>query len=307
VSGVSAPRIAFIGLGNMGQPMARNLRRAGFSLAVNDVRREAGTELIAEGARWTSSPREVVAEAEVLITMLPGPREVQQVLTGSDGAASGLRAGATWIDMSTSSPEVARAIGDQLASAGVSRLDAPVSGMAKGAHAGTLQIFVGGDYGCFQEHLPVLRAMGDPERIFHVGPHGAGYTVKLLINLLWFIHSAAAAEVLVMGVRSGVDLEVLRRSLVASPANSHFVEHDVLSVFTGDYDQSFPLALVCKDLGLAVDMGRDLGVPVEVSALVEQIHRRARAQYGERGGEMLAVKLVEDAAGTELRLPTGDA
>jgi len=307
VSGVSAPRIAFIGLGNMGQPMARNLRRAGFSLAVNDVRREAGTELIAEGARWTSSPREVVAEAEVLITMLPGPREVQQVLTGCDGAASGLRAGATWIDMSTSSPEVARAIGDQLASAGVSRLDAPVSGMAKGAHAGTLQIFVGGDYGCFQEHLPVLRAMGDPERIFHVGPHGAGYTVKLLINLLWFIHSAAAAEVLVMGVRSGVDLEVLRRSLVASPANSHFVEHDVLSVFTGDYDQSFPLALVCKDLGLAVDMGRDLGVPVEVSALVEQIHRRARAQYGERGGEMLAVKLVEDAAGTELRLPTGDA
>lgn len=307
MSGVSAPRIAFIGLGNMGQPMARNLRRAGFSLAVNDVRREAGTELIAEGARWTSSPREVVAEAEVLITMLPGPREVQQVLTGSDGAASGLRAGATWIDMSTSSPEVARAIGDQLASAGVSRLDAPVSGMAKGAHAGTLQIFVGGDYGCFQEHLPVLRAMGDPERIFHVGPHGAGYTVKLLINLLWFIHSAAAAEVLVMGVRSGVDLEVLRRSLVASPANSHFVEHDVLSVFTGDYDQSFPLALVCKDLGLAVDMGRDLGVPVEVSALVEQIHRRARAQYGERGGEMLAVKLVEDAAGTELRRPTGDA
>ncbi len=307
MSGVSAPRIAFIGLGNMGQPMARNLRRAGFSLAVNDVRWEAGTELIAEGARWTSSPREVVAEAEVLITMLPGPREVQQVLIGSDGAASGLRAGATWIDMSTSSPEVARAIGDQLASAGVSRLDAPVSGMAKGAHAGTLQIFVGGDYGCFQEHLPVLRAMGDPERIFHVGPHGAGYTVKLLINLLWFIHSAAAAEVLVMGVRSGVDLEVLRRSLVASPANSHFVEHDVLSVFTGDYDQSFPLALACKDLGLAVDMGRDLGVPVEVSALVEQIHRRARAQYGERGGEMLAVKLVEDAAGTELRLPTGDA
>ncbi len=286
--------------------MARNLRRAGFSLAVNDVRREAGTELIADGAKWTSSPREAAAEADVLITMLPGPREVQQVLTGSDGAASGLRAGAAWIDMSTSSPEVARAIGEQLASAGVSRLDAPVSGMAKGARAGTLQIFVGGDYGCFQEHLPVLQAMGDPERIFHVGPHGAGYTVKLLINLLWFIHSAAAAEVLVMGVRSGVDLEVLRRSLVASPANSHFVEHDVRSVFAGDYDQSFPLALVCKDLGLAVDMGRDLGVPVEVSALVEQIHRRARAQYGERGGEMLAVKLVEDAAGTKLRIPTGD-
>jgi 3-hydroxyisobutyrate dehydrogenase len=107
----------------------------------------------------------------------------------------------------------------------------------------------------------------------------------------------------VLGKRAGVDLEVLHRSLVASPANSHFLEHDVLSVFQGDYDEAFSLALVCKDLGLAIDLGRDLGVPLELSALVEQIYRRARAQYGDRGGEMLAVKLLEDLTNTPLRLP----
>jgi 3-hydroxyisobutyrate dehydrogenase len=145
--------------------------------------------------------------------------------------------------------------------------------------------------------------MGDPARIIHVGGNGAGYTVKLMINLLWFGHLAATAEVLTIGVRAGVDLGTLRQCLLASPAASNFLERDVLSVLErGDYDDSFALALACKDLGLAVDLARQTGVPAEVSALVEQIYRRARAQYGDSGGEMLPIRLLEDVTSTPLRL-----
>jgi len=183
----------------------------------------------------------------------------------------------------------------------VSVVDAPVSGMVKGALSGRLQIFVGGETADVERVRPVLACMGDPERIIHVGPRGAGYAVKLCINLLWFIHVAGTAEVLQMGVRAGVDLDLLQRSLAASPASSLVVERDILPVWQGDYDESFTLDLVTKDLGLAVDLGRETGTPMEVSALVEQLHRRARALYGDKAGELSAVRLYEDATGTLLR------
>jgi 3-hydroxyisobutyrate dehydrogenase len=147
--------------------------------------------------------------------------------------------------------------------------------------------------------------MGNPRRIFHVGDNGAGYTVKLLLNLLWFIQSVATGEVLSMGVRAGVSLEKLYEALVGSPANTNFLEHDVRSVLdAGDYDEAFPMRLVTKDLGLAVDLAREVGVPVELSALVEQIHRRARIRFGDQAGEISAIRLYEELAGVELRLGT---
>jgi 3-hydroxyisobutyrate dehydrogenase len=142
--------------------------------------------------------------------------------------------------------------------------------------------------------------MGDPDRIFHVGGRGAGYTVKLCLNLLFFIHVAAGAEVLTLGTKAGVDLDVLHRLLVESGASSRFLERDMLSVFEGDYREYFRLALACKDLGLAVELGRENGVPLKVSALVEQIHRRALAQYGD-GGQLFAVRLLEDLTQVSLR------
>jgi 3-hydroxyisobutyrate dehydrogenase len=239
----------------------------------------------------------------VVITMLPTPRHVADVLLGPDGLLDGLSPGAIWIDMSTSVPEVADRVRALAGPRQVAVLDAPVSGMAAGAAAGSLQIFVGGDAEHYRRVRPVLEAMGDPDRIMHVGGNGAGYTVKLMINLLWFGHLAATAEVLTIGVRAGVDLATLRQCLLASPAASNFVERDVLSVLErGDYDDSFALALACKDLGLAVDLARQTGVPAELSALVEQIYRRARAQYGDDGGEMLPIKLLEDVTSTPLRM-----
>jgi 3-hydroxyisobutyrate dehydrogenase len=297
-------KVGFIGLGHMGGPMSWNVLAAGHDLVVHDVRAEAAAELVAAGAAWAESPQQAAVGREVVITMLPAPRHVEQVLLGENGLLDGLAAGCIWMDMSTSVPAVADKVRALAEPRGVVVLDAPVSGMAIGAQAGTLQIFVGGSEECYRRVRPVLEAMGDPDRIIHVGGNGAGYTVKLMINLLWFAHLTATAEVLTVGVRAGVDLAMLRTCLLASPAASNFLDRDVLSVLEhGDYDDSFALALACKDLGLAVDLARETGVPAEVSALVEQIYRRARAQYGDNGGEMLPIKLLEDVTATPLRLP----
>jgi 3-hydroxyisobutyrate dehydrogenase len=297
-------KIGFIGLGHMGGPMSRNVLAAGHDLVVYDVRKEAAAGLVAAGAAWAGSPRQAADGREVVITMLPAPRHVEQVLLGENGLLDGLAAGSIWMDMSTSVPVVADKVRSLAEPRGIAVLDAPVSGMATGAQAGTLQIFVGGSEDSYRRVRPVLEAMGDPDRIIHVGGNGAGYTVKLMLNLLWFAHLTVTAEVLTIGVRAGVDLAMLRTSLLASPAASYFLERDVLSVLErGDYDESFTLALACKDLGLAVDLAGETGVPAEVSALVEQIYRRARAQYGDNGGEMLPIKLLEDVTATPLRLP----
>ncbi|MFJ5259817.1 NAD(P)-dependent oxidoreductase [Streptomyces sp. NPDC088387] len=297
-------RIGFIGLGNMGRHMARHLIHAGHLVTVHDTRPEAAAEHLALGARWADTPAECARDAEFLVTMLPNPRIVEDVLLRG-GAAQALPEGALWIDMSTSTPAAAERVAAEVLDARrIRRLDAPVSGMAHGAEAGTLQIFVGGLDDDFRIALPALEAMGDPDRVLHVGPLGAGYTVKLMINLLWFSHLVASSEVLAMGVKAGVDLGVLRGALLASPAASNFLERDIMSVLAdGDYDDSFAMVLACKDLGLAVDLGRDLGVATELSALVEQIYRRSKAQHGDLAGEMSPVRLYEALAGQEFRLP----
>ena len=296
-------RVGFIGLGNMGSGMTRNLQKAGFDLVVNDIRRESADQLVANGAEWAATPAEVASMTDVVITMLPTPRHVETVVNGPTGILAGIADGGTWVDMSTSVPEVAQRVRAEHSHRGLRILDAPVSGMSIGAATGMLQIFVGGEVEDVARLRPVFEAMGDPERILHVGEAGTGYAVKLMINQLWFSHLVATAEVLAIGVKAGVDLAVLRNSLIASPANSNFVQNDVLSILDhGDYDEGFAIALACKDLGLSIDLARSVGAPSELSALVEQIYRRARAQYGDLAGEMTPVKLYEDLIGVDLRL-----
>ena len=300
---VTTPTVGFIGLGSMGSGMSSNLQKAGYSLIVTDVRPEAASALVEGGATWAATAAEVAAASDIIITMLPTPRHVTEVVSGPGGMLEGIADGATWIDMSTSVPEVADRVRAEESARGLRILDAPVSGMAKGAASGMLQIFVGGDADDVERVRPVLEVMGDPDRILHVGGHGAGYAVKLMINQLWFSHLVATAEVLAVGVRAGVDLGVLRDSLIASPANSTFVERDVLSILEhGDYDEGFAIALACKDLGLSIDLARSVGVPVELSSLVEQVYRRARASYGDKAGEMTPFRLYEDLVHSELRL-----
>ncbi|MBI5160943.1 MAG: NAD(P)-dependent oxidoreductase [Micrococcales bacterium] len=298
------PTVGFIGLGSMGTGMTRNLQESGFPLVVHDLRRESADALVGGGARWADSAAETAAESDLVITMLPTPRIVADAVSGPGGILEGIRDGGTWIDMSTSVPEVADAVREATRHRALRILDAPVSGMSAGAATGTLQIFVGGDAADAARVRPVLEAMGDPDRILHVGGHGAGYAVKLMINQLWFSHLVATAEVLSVGVAAGVDLGVLRDALVASPANSHLVEHDVLSILhRGDYDEGFAMALACKDLGLSIDLARSTGISVELSGLVEQVFRRARNAYGDRAGEMSPFRLYEDLVGAPLRIP----
>ncbi len=297
------PTVGFIGLGSMGSGMTRHLQQAGYRLVVNDVRQAQSDELVANGASWADTAAEVASSSDLVITMLPTPRHVFDVVNGPNGILTGLPDGGTWIDMSTSVPEVADQVRATHTRRGLHVLDAPVSGMAVGAASGMLQIFVGGETEDYLRVRPVLEAMGDPDKILHVGAHGAGYAVKLMINQLWFSHLVATAEVLSVGVCAGVDLKVLRDALVASPANSNFVEHDVTAILRdGDYDEGFAISLACKDLGLSTDLARSVGVPVELSAMVEQIYRRARASYGDNAGEMTPVKLYEDLIGRDLRL-----
>ena len=295
-------RVAFIGLGHMGGHMCRNVITAGFTVAAYDLDAEALARAAADGARPAESVADCVRDAQVLVTSLPGPPQVEAVLCGPDGAIAAMAPGSLVVDMSTSSLEVGRRARGAAAAAGMQFVDAPVAGQTIRAEAGTLSIYAGGEPEAFARALPVLEAMGDPQRIFLLGPGGSGYAVKLVLNLTWFIHAVATAEALTIGVKAGVDLSRLHTALVASPANSGFLERDVLPLLErGDYDEGFAMKLVTKDLGLAVDLARDVGVAVELSALVEQIHRRARAAYGDEAGEMSAVRLYEDLAGVELR------
>jgi len=300
-------RVGFIGLGNMGGGMCLNLVRSGFEVTAYDLNADALERVIQAGARPAGSAHECARGAEALITMLPAPPHVEQALLGADGAIAGLAAGALAIDMSTSSVALGRRIVDAAVQRRVEVLDAPVAGSPARAAAGELGIYVGGPEAGFARARPLLEAMGNPERIFHLGGNGAGYTVKLLLNLMWFIESVATGEVLTMGCLAGVPLERLHAALVGSPANSNFLEHDVRPVLDrGDYDEVFPLRLVTKDLGLAVDLAREVGLATELTALVEQVHRRARATYGDDAGQISAIRLYEDLAGIRLRLAPAD-
>lgn len=293
--------IGFIGLGNMGSPMVANLLKAGRNVTVFDLSEQAAAPHLANGAKWGASPAGVAGSADVLITMLPGPRQIEEVML-RQGAAEVLRPGSVWIDMSTSSPEAAAIVEREvLVARGVACVDAPVSGMVRGATAGSLQIFVGGEDEVVGRIRPILEILGNPETIFHMGGKGTGYVTKIVGNQLWFSHLVATAEVLTLGQKAGVDVELLRKTIAASPSNSTLIERDIVSVYEGDYDEAFAVSLAAKDSGLAVSLGREFGVSVELSAMVEQIYRRAALQYGPRAGEMSPVKLYEDVAGIKLR------
>lgn len=299
-------RVGFVGLGHMGGPMCERVVHAGFAVTAFDLRPEALEAAAAAGAEATATAAECAQAAEVLITMLPGPAQVEEVLLGSGGALDALPDGALAVDMSTSSPELGRRIAKAAAERGVGFLDAPVADALR-ARDGMLNIFVGGAADDVARARPVLEAMGDPERVVHIGPSGSGYTVKLLVNLQWFVHAAAAAEALVVGVRAGIDVHTLYTALVSGPGRSFFLEHEALEVLEdGEYGERFPLGLVAKDLRLTLELARESGVPTELSARAEEIYGQALERYGFGAGEMAVVRLYEDLAGTPLRFGGDD-
>jgi 3-hydroxyisobutyrate dehydrogenase len=253
------------------------------------------------GASWRDTPAQAAEAAGVLISMLPGPREVHTAMLGETGALKGLAAGAAWIDMTSNSPAAVRPIREQAMTRGVEVLEAPVGGGIAAARAGRLQLFVGGEAGVVDKHRAVLEVLGDPARIVHVGGHGTGYTAKLLVNLLWFGQAVATAEALLLGQRAGIEPAVLRHALAGSPAASTLIRSDIGLVFRGDYLASFGLDRICEELEAVTALAGEYQVPWELSDVVRRTYRRALARFGPADGELLAVSLLEHEAGHKLR------
>jgi 3-hydroxyisobutyrate dehydrogenase len=280
----------------MGLPMCRNLVLGGHSVVATDVRQEVAEEVTAVGARWQASVREAVVGADVVITVLPGAPELVELMSG---LVDDLPVGSTWIDMTSASPPVVGEVRSRAVGRGVTVLDAPMGGGVEAARDGTLQLFVGGDEDAVARVRPVLESVA--RRVVHVGGPGTGYTAKLLVNLLWFGQAVATAEALLLGQRAGVDLTVLRQVFGDSAAGSEFVRRDLGALFDGDYLRSFGLDRVCEELDALTDMARDHDLPFELSELVALVHRRALDHFGPVDGELLAVALLEERAGTLLR------
>ena len=292
-------RIGWIGTGNIGNPMARNLLRTGNEFIVHDLRESATANLIELGARWAASPAAVAEQADVVFTSLPGPSDVELVLTGASGILAGARAGTVYFDLSTNLPAVARRLALVAAERGVSYLDAPVSGGVSGAEAATLAVMVGGDQAAFEAHRPLLEAIG--KHIFYLGNVGNGCVAKLVNNLVGLATRHLVNEALVAGVAAGVDARTLYEVMVASSA-SRIAQATVPQVLERAFDTvSFSLALAAKDIGLAVQMGHEAGAPMPGAAAIDQAMMTAvRAGLGGKNFPA-SVLYLEPLAGVEVR------
>ena len=281
--------------------MCAALVKAGYQVTATDKRAEAKEAAMACGATWQDTPALAAAAAGVLITMLPGPREVDAAMLGEAGALKGPGAGAAWIDMTSNSPVAVRPIREQAIEKGVEVLEAPVDGGTAAAREGKLQLFVGCEASAVERHRALLEVLGDPGRIVHVGGHDAGYTAKLLVNLLWFGQAVATAEALLLGQRAGIDPALLEHAIAGSSAASAFIRRDIGLVFQDDYLTSFGLDRICEELEAVTALAGEYEVPWELSDLVRRTYRRALARYGPVDGELLAVALLEEEAGHKLR------
>ena len=266
-------RVGFIGLGNMGQPMAANILRAGHELTIHDTRRQTGRDLEAAGATWAENARIVAVRSEVVLSSLPDGEAVEDVVLGDDGVFAGLAGGSTCVDTSTVAPAVMRRISALGAERGIRVLDAPVSGGIVGARDGTLTLFVGGESEDLRRVRPVLACVGD--NIVYAGPAGSGNVVKLINNLMMFVNFVGACEGVAMGARAGIDLNLLLDAVNASMGQSRILER-TLSLYLNDGRMGSTADLAVKDMGLGVALGEALGVPLELSPLVRDLMVRFR-------------------------------
>ena len=294
-------KVGFIGLGNMGNPMATNLLNAGHDLVVHDLRREAATNLLEMGATWADTPKDAVPGREVVFTSLPVPRDVEAVVLGENGILEGASSETVYMDLSTNSPTAIRRIHDMCAEKGVTVLDAPVSGGTYGAAAATLAVMVGGDKAVYDRVKPTLDAIGS--HVVYCGPIGNGMVCKICNNLLSMGIGVLMTEALTMGVKAGVDLATLADVISNSTGgNKRLTDKFPRFLFKGNFEPGFATALAAKDVRLATDLGREYGIPMELSNLVDQRHVEAIFRgWGPEDSDAVS-KIQEEKAGVQLRL-----
>jgi 2-hydroxy-3-oxopropionate reductase len=262
-------RIGFVGLGIMGKPMAHNLIKAGYPLVVHNRSQRAVKELAGEGATAARSPKEVAERSDVVITMLPDSPDVHQVVLGSKGVVEGVRHGMLFVDMSTIAPATAREVYAALKAVKVQSLDAPVSGGEVGAKQGNLSIMVGGETEAFERAMPIFKIMG--KNIVHIGDAGAGQVTKACNQIVVALTIQAVAEALMLAKRSGVDPAKVREALLGGFAQSRILELHGQRIIDSAFEPGFKIRLHRKDLGIALQTGRDLSLPLMSTAQVAEL------------------------------------
>lgn len=293
--------VGFIGLGHMGQHMARHVAEAGHRVAAFDLRQDTIARLLATpNTRQAHSVAEAATDAEVVFTSLPGPPEVESVALGPDCLLDSMRPGAVYIDLSSNAPSTVRKLHALFAERGIDMLDAPVAGGERGAEAATLSIFVGGDQAVFERVKPVLSAIGP--KLFYCGPSGNGATVKLCNNLCSQAQNAAAGEILTLGVKAGVELEILAEAIGASTGTCRpIVDTFPRQLFRRNFENpTFTNTLSAKDTHLAIELAHELGVPMQIGEVVERDKQESmRRGWGPLSPDVF-VRLQEERAGVVL-------
>jgi len=294
-------KVGFIGLGTMGAFMAASLQRAGYSLVIHDVRREAGANRLAAGAEWAETPRAVAEQCEVVFTSLPGPKEVEAVVFGPEGLLAGVRPGKAYFDLSTNSQALMRRVHAAFAEKGAQACDAPVSGGPKGAETGRLAIWVGGERAVFDRYKAVLDAIGD--QAAYIGPIGTATVAKLVHNMAGYAIQTVMAEVFSMGVKAGMDPLELWKAVRQGALGRRRTFDRIADQFLIDrYDPpAFALRLAHKDVTLATTMGRELGVPMRFCQLTLEEMTEALNRGWEGLDSRVSMKLQLERAGVAIQ------
>jgi 3-hydroxyisobutyrate dehydrogenase-like beta-hydroxyacid dehydrogenase len=284
VSTAGAPRkVGLIGLGLMGRPMGLNLLKAGHSLTVWNRTASRADELVAAGAVLAKTPKDVAAASDVLLTIVSDPPALESVLWGrdgkDDGALAGLKSGSFYIDSSTVSPALEKKVAAACQERGVRFLDAPVTGGDWGAREGNLVFMIGGDAATLKEVEPILGVMG--KKWFHLGPNGAGQTIKLAMNAILALEVGAVAEAIGLVTRAGLAGERLFEVLQASMGRSGLLDLKTPLMLKEDYKPSFPLRLMHKDLGLALELANQLGVALPTTAAAREVYNYVKGETKE--------------------------
>lgn len=294
-------KIGFIGLGTMGAFIAANLQKAGYDLIIHDVRREAGANRLAAGAVWADSPKALAEQSDVIFTSLPGPKEVEPVVFGPDGILAGVKPGAAYFDLSTNAQALVRRFAEALAEKGAFGFDAPVSGGPKGAESGKLAIWVGGDRAAYDRFKPVLDAFGDQAR--YIGPIGSATVAKLVHNMAGYAIQTVMAEVFSMGVKAGMDpLELWEAVRQGALGRKRTFDRLGEQFLLDKYDPpSFALKLAHKDISLAVNMGRELGVPMRLCNLTLEDVNEALNRGWDNLDSRVPMKMQLERAGVAIK------
>ncbi len=286
----------YIGLGNLGINCAGCLRKSGLDVTATDLNKSLAEPIQSLGCNWADDAIGVAKAADHVITCLPSPAVTAKVL---DEILPHMKPGAHWIEMSTLGRDDVLEMAQKASAHGVRMMELPVTGGVHLAAQGKITMLAGGDKDMFDLHLPAMQAMGD--QVFHMGPLGSAAIIKVITNMLAFIHLKACGEALMLAKRGGLNLGQAWHAIKASSGNSFVHETEGALVLNGSYDIGFNMDLVLKDLGFAMDFGKEFEVPLDLASATRQSYVAARAAYGGTAESPMVVKLLEDLLQTDLR------